>query len=97
MCEDVYKGNEHDRWEVFPVEIEHIFYEVNDRNGHDNEEDEHRNHRKDAIEDRVKQIAERDLKNSDPFSSFEAVLFIEGEVFVSTKNVDTDWKTTQTA
>lgn len=53
MSEDVDKGYEKDCWQVFPVEVENIFYEVNDWNRHDYEEYEHRYHREEAIKDRV--------------------------------------------
>lgn len=53
MSKDIDKGNKHYCWQIFPVEVEHVFYEVNYWNGHDNEENEHRDHREDAIKDGI--------------------------------------------
>lgn len=51
MSEYVDKGYEEDCRKVFPVEVEHVFYEVNHWNRHDYEEHEHRDHREDAVKD----------------------------------------------
>ena len=44
------------------MEVEHVFDEVYHGCGNDDEEDKQRQHGEESIENRVKEITERDLK-----------------------------------
>ncbi len=76
--------------QVFPVEGEYVLYEVYYGGGDDDEQHEHGNHHEERGCDGVEQKTEGNDKDSDPFGSLEAILFVEGEVFIGSEDVDAD-------
>ncbi len=78
------------------MEVEDVLDEVDDGCGHNDEQHEERNHRKETIKDRVKQVTEGYLQDSHPLGALDSILLIEGEVLISAEDVDADGEATQT-
>jgi hypothetical protein len=97
MCDDADECDEEDGGQVGPVVGYYVFYEVDDRGGHENEEHEHGQHGEELVEDGVEEEAEGYLQYSYPLGALESVLFIEGEALICAKDVDADGQSSETA
>ena len=88
-------SDDEDCVEVIPVIHQNVSDEVYDWSCHYYEEDEHGNHFEEMVCNCVKKKTEGNLKETDPFCSFESVAFVESEILVCAENVDADWKSSQ--
>lgn len=97
MRQQTDQSNQNYHRQVVVVCSKHVTDKVNHRSSHQDEEHEHRDHHKEEGSDGVEEEAEGNDHDSYPLGPFEAILFIEGKVFVGSEDIDADGKASEAA